>query len=908
MKLSFRTKLLLGFVSLLVILGFFTWKLRKVAQESEQDSRWVTHTHEVLQSLEQILSTMVDIETGGRGFVITSNQEFLEPFQSGIERITRLTSSLRMLTADNPLQQRHLDTLEALVKSKKDFSVEVVQTLKTAGSGAAAEKIRQGTGKRSMDRIRSQIEIMKAEENRLLESRREAAAASGTTATFMLNTSLLLLFAFAVFLFFSIRRYPAVLEKSNRDLERQVKKRTESLAILTRLYATLSQINQTIVRTKSRSELFETICKVAVDYGEFRLAWIGLFDPASGEVTPVALSSQGQIQLPFQAINVYQTPFKEGIIGRALSGGTVTYSNDIQADPHMHHWHTSAVQNDFHSTAAVPFQLSDKVAGILNLHAAEVNFFAVKEEQRLLEEMAMDISFALHSMEVEAERKEVEKALRESEARYRNTLDTMLEGCQIVGFDWRYLYLNDAAASQGRRAKGELLGRTMMEMYPGIETTKMFVKARRCMDERIPQLIENEFTFPDGSKGWFDLRIEPAREGIFILSSDITERRQLEERNLRLQRMESVGSLAGGIVHDLNNILAPIMMALGSFRKKLSDPKDQKIVELLETNSKRGADLVKQILTFARGSELKRSHLKPTLVLDEVLKLIKPTFPSNISINLNLQNDLWSISADVTQIHQVFMNLAVNARDAMPQGGTLTFEAENVSIDEHHARMFPEAKPGLYILFKITDTGTGMTPEIMSKIFDPFFTTKEIGKGTGLGLSTVLSIVKGHKGVLDVHSEVGKGTQFRIYLPTIESEKEAQAQREIQEALQGNGELILVVDDDAIVREIATITLEASGYKVITAADGTEALGLYGKHQSDIRLVITDMDMPVMDGATFVRVLRKMSPKVAIVGSSGSSDRSGLKELEASGMNVFLPKPYTSEILLRLVYETLHQK
>jgi CheY-like chemotaxis protein len=222
--------------------------------------------------------------------------------------------------------------------------------------------------------------------------------------------------------------------------------------------------------------------------------------------------------------------------------------------------------------------------------------------------------------------------------------------------------------------------------------------------------------------------------------------------------------------------------------------------------------------------------------------------------------------------------------------------------------MFPEAKPGFYVLFKVTDTGTGMPPEVTKKIFDPFFTTKEIGKGTGLGLSTVSSIVKSHGGVLDVQSEVGKGTEFRVYLTAVESKEAKQAQQDILEAVQGNGELILVVDDDAIVREIATLTLETGGYKVITAADGTEALGLYAKHQPDIRLVVTDMDMPIMDGPSLVRILRKMSPHVAIIGSSGSSDNPGPKEFRPTGLNVFLPKPYTSEMLLRLVYETLHQK
>lgn len=268
---------------------------------------------------------------------------------------------------------------------------------------------------------------------------------------------------------------------------------------------------------------------------------------------------------------------------------------------------------------------------------------------------------------------------------------------------------------------------------------------------------------------------------------------------------------------------------------------------------------------------------------------------------------MWSISADATQIHQVLVNLSINARDAMPYGGTLSFDVENFSFGDEDTRMFPGVKPGLYVLMKVSDTGTGMPPEVKSKIFDPFFTTKEIGKGTGLGLSTVTSIVKGHEGFLDVLSEVGEGTQFRLYFPAVASVEATQEQQEAMQAVQGNGEMILLVDDDAIVREIAMLSLKASGYNVITAEDGTDAVRIYGQQNHTIRLVITDMDMPLMDGASLVRILRKMNPDIIIIGSSGTADTPRLKKLEESGINSFLPKPYTTEILLKVIHETLHR-
>lgn len=484
----------------------------------------------------------------------------------------------------------------------------------------------------------------------------------------------------------------------------------------------------------------------------------------------------------------------------------------------------------------------------------------------------------------------------------------LLEGCQVIGPDWRYIYVNDTAAKHGHQSKQALIGKTMIEMYPGIETTEMYAHLRRCMYERVPHIMENQFMFPDGTAGWFELRMEPVTEGVFILSLDITERKRLEEQNQRLQRLESVGALAGGIVHDLNNILGPIMLALGALRSRLADPGDHKMIDLLQTNSKRAADLAKQMLTFARGAEAKRSPLRLNLVVNEVLKLIKPTFASNISFKMDIPKNLPAINGDATQIHQILMNLAVNARDAMPQGGTLAFSAEHIAIDEQHSRIFSEAQPGLYVLLKVSDTGTGMSPEVRRRIFDPFFTTKERGKGTGLGLSTVFSIVKAHRGFLNVSSEIGKGTEFTIYFPAVESGESRQAQRELIEAMQGNGEWILLVDDDAVVREVATISLEVGGYKVLTASDGTEAVALFAKYQQDVSLVITDLDMPFMDGTQLLRVLRKMNPGLIIIGSSGTADDVRLQQFDLSEMNAFLSKPYTSEILLRSIYQALNHK
>ena len=395
-------------------------------------------------------------------------------------------------------------------------------------------------------------------------------------------------------------------------------------------------------------------------------------------------------------------------------------------------------------------------------------------------------------------------------------------------------------------------------------------------------------------------------KSILAINTDITDKKNLETQMLRAQRMESVGTLASGIAHDLNNVLTPIMLSLQLLQTEVKEEESKKTLDILEKSARRGADLVKQVLTFARGVAGERKPIKVAHLVGEVERIITETFPKSIEIRTTVSPDLWTVSGDATQLHQVIMNLCLNARDAMPDGGTLSISADNVYVDEAYSRMHIDAKIGNYIIIAVTDNGVGIPPELRDKIFEPFFTTKERGKGTGLGLSTSLAIVKSHGGFINLYSEFRKGSTFKVYLPIVAGEVE-KIEVKTTKDLGGKGELVLVVEDEASICEITRAILESNGYRVMIANDGAEAVALYSKNKEDISIVLMDMAMPVMDGYMSIRALLRIDPQTKIIAVSGLTENGKVATL-AGTVKAFLAKPYSSERLLKTIGDVLHSK
>ena len=505
------------------------------------------------------------------------------------------------------------------------------------------------------------------------------------------------------------------------------------------------------------------------------------------------------------------------------------------------------------------------------------------------------------------ERKQAEEQAREEAM----LLDLAQDAIVVRNLEDRILYWNKGAEQIFGWTRSEALGHPVWELlHEEIAKYRLAMKAAlekgqwngelTCQDKKGHKLIvEARLTLVRDSQG------KP--RSILSITTNVTDKKKLEAQFLRSQRMESLGTLAGGIAHDLNNVLTPLLVAVQVLKEKVTDPDGVSLLESLEANVQRGSSLVKQVLAFGRGVEGERALVQPKLVAREIKQIVHETFPKSVTFEFHAPADLWSIIGDPTQLHQVLLNLCVNARDAMPKGGKLSIEMENVTLDETYADMNLEAKPGPHVLIRVTDTGVGIPKEIQERIFDPFFTTKEQGKGTGLGLSTSLAIAKSHGGFITCYSEVNKGTTFKVYLPASATPAVMEKTTARQSKLpRGKNELVLVVDDEEPIRKVAQKTLERFGYRVLLAADGAEALSLFKSRSQSIAAVIMDVAMPVMDGHATISALQAIKPGIRIITSSGLSTDGGAGELKIPGVKHFIPKPYTADTMLDALYTVLH--
>jgi len=542
---------------------------------------------------------------------------------------------------------------------------------------------------------------------------------------------------------------------------------------------------------------------------------------------------------------------------------------------------------------------------LVTLADATATHEAITTIKSLLDQNRVDRVALLGTLE---DVRHAEARLRESEERYRTLFDDARDGIALAETETGILVdCNVALCLMVEREKTELLGQHQGILHPHEDGENRQSLSFRIHMNTPGKTVEDLLVSKSGNI----IRVEISgsrilmngREYIMGAFRDITERKVIEERLLRTQRLESIGVLASGIAHDLNNVLVPLGMGVDIMREHLTSAEDLKVLDMMALSAGRGANIVKQILTFARGMQGKRGLLQTKHLFRNVISIISGTFPKTIEIITDISPDLFPVMGDATQLEQVFMNLVINARDAMPEGGLLTIKAENCMVDDHFAALNPGASPGPHIAVSVKDNGQGIPQDVLPKIFDPFFTTKEVGKGSGLGLSTAHGIVQGHGGFMTVSSETGRGSEFMVYLPTSAEKEEVLAPAGT--CPRGNGELILVVDDEASLRAVIRATLQNNGFRVLLADNGSQATTVFTENKGEIRAVVMDVGMPVMDGFAASRAIRDIEPAIPILLMTGAP---GAAEEVVRARIPAVMKPFSKEELLFKLRELLDKR
>ncbi len=823
----------------------------------------------------------------------------------------------------------------------------------------------------------------------------------------------------------------------------QRKRSEERIRYLTRLYALLSDVNQTLVRVKQKDVLFQNICNISIDAGKFSMAWIGVYESHSGQIVPVAHAGDEKGYSCY-VDQMLDAQYIDAMNSSCRTRQVVVIQKESGLDENAAYHGIN-----YHSYAAIPFGSKEKIEGVLNLFTAEDEFFK-SEEIRLLEEIALDISFALETMNLEAKHEQAEEAVRQSEQKYRTLFEDSFDALvvtsangkiidmnkkgitllgygskeEVVGLDLAtdiyanpeirqniretvnalgtgefeivvktksgkkivsYCAITAVKDEQGNVSSYRVIARDITEhKFTESEIRKLshvveqspvsviitnvagmieyvnteFVNQTGYTLEEVrgksPNILKSDKTSEEeyrrlwetissgklwrgefhnkkknGQLIWNAASIGPLRNAenkithYVGIEEDITERKlaeehlkqteakrhQLELELIQSQKLESLGTLASGIAHDFNNILN-IILGYSSLEKgHIAQPeKLSHDIDVMEKAAIRGTSLIKQLLTFARKTETLFVSVNINGLLSEIAKFMNETFPKSVAITTQFQSNIPELIADSTQLHQVFMNLFINARDAMPQGGTLSISTSVVNSGEI-ASQFPNAVLQDYILVSVTDTGTGIDEKLKQRIFDPFFTTKPQGKGTGLGLALVQSIIENHRGIIDLTSTIGKGTTFKIYLPAEQNISQAEKiVEETKKELQGGNETILLIEDEEPVIAMIQVMLETYGYTVLIARDGEEGVEKFKQNREKIDLVLTDLGLPKCEGDEVIRRITVVEPDTKIILVSGFIDPVIKTEMVKIGVRRFLQKPYTFADIIEMVRETIDEK
>ncbi len=685
-------------------------------------------------------------------------------------------------------------------------------------------------------------------------------------------------------------------------------------ARLARLLRALSAVNQLIAREPDRLRFLREACHLVVQEGGFLLAWIGFRDPETDWLVPSA--SAGDDGYLTETWMSADPRLEQGLgpTGVAVREGRTVVIRDVEAESTTAPWRTEALARGIRSIVATPVRAHGAVIGSLAVYAGQAGAFD-PEATHLVERIATDVGFATEAAEARRERERAVDALARSKASLEAVVAHSPAAIVTLQPDGRIGEIWNRAAEQlFGWSRDEVIGQAPPYVPPEAAEASQALAARLHAGETIGD-AELRLVRRDGAPVDVTFAASPIRDpegrgaGVLTVMLDVTARRRAEdelrrtqEQFLQAQKLEAVGRLAGGVAHDLNNILGVIIgqgeMAAAGLAP--GHPAEARLGQILAA-AHRAASLTRQLLAFSRRQVLKPRVLDLNAEVTDIEKMLRRLIGEDIALETSLASGLGRVRADSGQIGQVLMNLAVNARDAMPDGGVLRIETANAEVGEDEARRSPSLRPGSYVRLRVTDDGVGMEPSVREHVFDPFFTTKAEGRGTGLGLSTVYGIVTQSGGFVRVDSEPGRGAAFTIDLPRVEAAADA-ALAAADAPPRGRGEAVLVVEDQAHLRELACEMLEDAGYRVLSAPDGRAALHVAAAHEGRVDLLIADVVMPGMGGPEVAHRLTEARPGLRTLLVSGYAN-----EAAARGGNDYplLEKPFTRAELLARVREVL---
>ena len=690
-----------------------------------------------------------------------------------------------------------------------------------------------------------------------------------------------------------------VLELSERSTPDDLAIRRE------RVRDALTEILRVITRIDDRDELYQAACRIAVDRGGFRMAWIGLVDKSTGGIRPVASAGYVAGYLDSLDLSVRDDPRGPGMTSTAIETLQPVAIADPHTDPMFRTLKAEVQKRGYESAVALPLVVEGQAIGALNVYATVLNAFGAIEVE-LLQRLADDISFKLEVIG----REETRRAAEAERDRLAAVVEQAGESVVICDQEGRIVYINAAFTRITGYGADEVVGRQPSFLSAASQSAETTAAIGRAILEGRAWTGPSRDRRKDGTEHDMDLVISPRREesgnvvGSIVIGRDVSHERSLEAQLMQSQKLEAIGRLAGGVAHDFNNLLTAISGYAELLRSELEsdDPKTADVVEI-QRAATRATQLTAQLLAFSRRQILRPRPLDPQAVVSGITPMLRRLIGEDIEVVTRAKPGLGAVMADPSQLDQVLVNLALNARDAMPTGGRLEIDVDEIDLDEAFVEAHVGAHIGRHVVFRVRDTGVGMTPEVRAHAFEPFYTTKGPGKGTGLGLSTVLGIMEQSNGYLDIDSEPGQGTTFRLYLPGAALAAVDAPSRSGRDAGSPGIGTILVVEDEEPVRALVCRLLEKAGYVVLPAATGEQAFDVEARHDGPIDLLFTDVILPGMSGRELAGVLAIRRPGMPVLYASGYNEEIAIARGVLEPGISYLPKPYSGEEVLRRIRE-----